>query len=203
MIPLRAQGLLLLLLSLLSTYLVSANTSLKPVANYGQPFEYLPLLTANLYADLLIIVVTFSAVLGSGKSWDVLQEWYKKYRLSAMLADILIGVLYLMAARYLSHILKLELDLFQFALLAVAIQILCDYGFYLFFTSVPKGSNHMLDFFKDWSRHAKLDALWGDSILVLFAVVLSAYFNQQSLDSNISYLVLGLYLTPYIIHMKD
>ena len=43
----------------------------------------------------------------------------------------------------------------------------------------------MLDLFKDWAAYAKLDALWGDSILVLVGVVLSSYLNTLSFDTNI------------------
>jgi len=197
------QGIIILIISFITTYVISKTTNLKPVTNYNDNFEYLPLLTSNLYADLLIIIITFTGVLGKGKSWQVLTDWYKKYRLSAMMADILIGVLYLMAARYINYEYKLDLDLFKFGVLAVIIQIILDFSFYLLFMSVPKGSNNMLDLFKDWAKYAKADALWGDSILVLVGVILSSYLNTQNFNTNMFYLIFGLYLTPYIIHMKD
>ena len=197
------QGIILLVLSFILTFIVSKTTNLKPVANYKNNFEYLPLLTSNLYADLLIVFITFTGILGVGKSWQVLTQWYKKYRLSAMIADTLIGVLYLMAARYVDYTYKLKLDLFQFGVLAVAIQICLDFAFYLLFSAIPRGQNHMLDMFKSWAKYAKLDALWGDSILVLVGVVLSAYLNQQSFNANMLWLILGGYLVPYVIYMKD
>jgi len=197
------QGIILLVLSFILTFIVSKTTNLKPVANYKNNFEYLPLLTSNLYADLLIVFITFSGILGIGKSWKVLAQWYKKYRLSAMVADTLIGVLYLMAARYVDYTYKLKLDLFQFGVLAVGIQICLDFAFYLLFSVIPRGQNHMLDMFKSWAKYAKLDALWGDSILVLVGVVLSAYLNQQSFNANMLWLILGGYLVPYVIYMKD
>lgn len=61
----------------------------------------------------------------------------------------------------------------------------------------------MLDMFKNWARYAKLDALWGDSILVLVGVVVSSFLNSMSFDFNMVTLIVGLYLTPYIIYMKD
>jgi hypothetical protein len=61
----------------------------------------------------------------------------------------------------------------------------------------------MLDMFKNWARYAKLDALWGDSILVLVGVVVSSFLNSMSFDFNMVTLIAGLYLTPYIIYMKD
>ena len=197
------QGILILLLSFLATFIISKTTNLKPVSNYNNNFEYLPLLTSNLYADLLIIFITFTGILGTGQSWKVLAQWYKKYRLSAMIADILIGVLYLMAARYVDYTYNLKLNLFNFGVLAVAIQLIFDFLFYLMFSAIPLGKNDMLDMFKSWAKYAQLDALWGDSILVLVGVVVSAYLNQRSFNENMFWLIFGAYITPYIIHMKD
>tara|TARA_Y100000389_G_scaffold170045_1_gene176785 strand:- start:5846 stop:6442 length:597 start_codon:yes stop_codon:yes gene_type:complete len=197
------QGLILLILSFIATFIFSRTTNLKPLINYKDYNEYLPIITSNIYADLLIIIITFSGVLGTGKSWQVLTRWYKKYRLSAMLADILIGVIYLLIARYIAYKLKFKISLFEFGVLAVIVQIILDFLFYILFSLIPKGSNNMLDLFKDWAKFAKADALWGDSILILVGVVLSAYLNQQTLNTNLFILIVSLYLVPYIIYMKD
>ena len=196
------QGIVILLSSSIILFLVSYLTNLKPTINFKDKFEYVPIITSNIYADLLIILITFSGILGVGKSWKILKKWYKSYRLSAMLADILIGVIYILITRYLVYILKLKPDLFMFGVYAVIIQLIFDFLFYLFFNNLPRGSNDMLDFFKEWAKYAKLDALWGDSCLVIFAVIISAYLNTLSFDINIFLLILSLYLTPYIIYMK-
>ena len=197
------QGIILLIFSFIFTFFISKTTNLKPLINYNDKNDYLPIFTSNLYADLLIILITFTGILGTGKSWKVLGNWYKKYRLSAMLADILIGVIYLLIARYVVYVLKWKVDLFQFGVIAVLIQILFDFLFYLFFKMIPKGSNNMLDLFKDWAKFAKADALWGDSILVLVGVVLSSFLKEKSFNMNMFLLIIGGYLTPYIIYMKD
>lgn len=196
------QGLIILLISFIILFFVSRVTDLKPTIDFKDKFEYVPIITSNIYADLLIILITFSGILGVGKSWKILEKWYKSYRLSAMLADILIGVIYILITRYLVYYLKLEPDLFMFGVYAVIVQLIFDFLFYLFFYNLPKGANDMLDFFKEWAKHAKLDALWGDSCLVIFAVTVSAYLNTLSFDKNIFLLILSLYLTPYIIYMR-
>ena len=61
----------------------------------------------------------------------------------------------------------------------------------------------MLDFFKGYSKEAGTGALLGDSFLVLMAVILSAFLNQASYDTNIVLLITSIYLTPYFIYMKD
>ena len=196
------QGLIILLISFIILFFVSRVTDLKPTIDFKDKFEYVPIITSNIYADLLIILITFSGILGVGKSWKILEKWYKSYRLSAMLADILIGVIYILITRYLVYYLKLEPNLFMFGVYAVIVQLIFDFLFYLFFYNLPKGANDMLDFFKEWAKHAKLDALWGDSCLVIFAVIVSAYLNTLSFDKNIFLLILSLYLTPYVIYMR-
>jgi|TARA_B110001450_G_C17509689_1_gene435849 hypothetical protein len=198
------QGLVILILSFILTFVISKTTDLKPLVNYKNRFEYIPIITSNLYADLLIVFITFSGILGyKAQSWKILTHWYKKYRLSAMLADIIIGVLYLLLARYIAYSQKWKLNLFEFGALSVAVQLVFDFAFYLMFSLIPKNQNHMLDMFKNWARYAKLDALWGDSILVLFGVVVSSLLNQKSFDFNIVALIIGLYLVPYTIYMKN
>ena len=187
-------------LCFLICYIVEKTTNVKPTINFENKFEYLPIITANIYADLFIIFATFSRIYYKILT---LEDWYKKYRLSAMIADILIGVLYILLARYLVYTLKLNVGLTVFAFLCVVIQVIFDFLFYLFFTLAPLGSNNMLDFFKGYAKEVGVNALFGDSVLVILAVVISALLNARSFDTNIVFLILSIYLTPYFIYMKD
>lgn len=194
------QGPLFVLLSFAACFAVEKFGQVKPTTHFLDKSEYIPILTANIIADLFIIFLTFTKILYTSES---LIEWYKKYRLSAMIADILIGVLYILLARYFVYSFRLNIGLTLFALLAVVIQIIFDVLFYLFFISVPVGQNHMLDFFKKYAKDVKQNALFGDSVLVILAVILSAVFNSFGFDFNIVMLILSVYLTPYFIYMKD
>ena len=193
-------GLLLVGILFLITFVVEKTTNLKPTINFKNKFEYVPIITANIYADLFIIFLTFSRIYYNSPS---LEGWYKKYRLSAMVADILIGVLYMLLGRYLVYKMGLNVGLTAFATLCVGIQIFFDFLFYILFTIIPRGSNNMLDYFKGYSKEVGVNALFGDSILVIFAVVLSALLNSRSYDTNIVCLILSIYLTPYFIYMKN
>ena len=193
-------GLLIVGLLFLLTFLIEKTTNLKPTINYNNKFEYVPIITANIYADLFIIFVTFAKIYINIKS---LEGWYKKYRLSAMLADILIGVLYILLGRYLVYKSGLKIGLTAFAAICVFIQIIFDFLFYILFTIIPKRSNDMLDYFKVYSKEIGASALLGDSFLVIMAVIISALLNQTSYDTNIVFLIISIYLIPYFIYMKD
>ena len=200
MCKLYMNGLLIVGSLFVLTFLIEKTTGLKPTINYNNKFEYIPIITANIYADLFIIFVTFAKIYVKIKS---LEGWYKKYRLSAMIADILIGVLYILLGRYLVYKSGLQIGLTAFAAICVFIQIIFDFLFYIFFTIIPKGSNDMLDFFKGYAKEAGANALLGDSFLVIMAVIISALLNQSSYDTNIVFLIMSIYLTPYFIYMKD
>ena len=196
------QGILILTMALIITAILNKTTKLRPVSNIDDKFEYVPIITSNIYADLLIIYITYAKLLGNGKSWKILTNWYKKYRLSAMIADILIGVIYMIIARAVVSYFKIKVDLLKFAIIAVGIQLVLDYLFYIVFSIIPKGKNEMIDLFKAWAKNAKMDALWGDSILIVVGVVLSSMLNQMSFDMNIFILMIGIYLIPYILYKK-
>ena len=55
MIGIAIVGLLFLL-----TFFIEKNTNLKPTINYNNNFEYIPIITANIYADLFIIFISFA-----------------------------------------------------------------------------------------------------------------------------------------------
>ena len=193
-------GLLIVGLLFLLTFFIEKTTNLKPTINYNNKFEYIPIITANIYADLFIIFVTFAKIYINIKS---LEGWYKKYRLSAMVADILIGVLYILLGRYLVYKSGLKIGLTAFAGICVFIQIIFDFLFYIFFTIIPKDSNDMLDFFKGYSKEVGAGALLGDSFLVIAAVIISALLNQSRYDTNIVFLIISIYLAPYFVYIKD
>jgi len=195
---LRGPGIILVLL--LCCFLAERFGNVTPTIDFKNKFEYIPIITANIYADLLIIFLTFTGLLYNSTT---LIAWYKKYRLSAMIGDIVIGILYIVAARYLVHIFQWNIGLTVFALLAVAVQIIGDLAFYAFFSSLPKGANHMLDFFKGYASEVKENALYGDSALVIVAVILSGILNKKSFDFNMVALIASVYLIPYFIYMKD
>ena len=190
---------LILIGSLIIAFILS-NMGIKPPSNFMNNCELLPIVTANVWVDLAIIFITFSGVLFTRKT---LINWYKKYRLSAIIADIFIIVLVLILLRYILNILNIKVSLFTFVLLGLGLQILHDILFYLLFKNIKRGSNHMFDFFKDYARELGTDAVLGDSILVIWAIILASLLNTRSFKFNLVSLFIGIYLIPYIIYMKD
>ena len=147
-------------------YIIS-NMGIKPTSNFLNDSELLPIVTANLWVDLVIIFIAMSGLIYTGKT---LKLWYKKYRLSAIIADMFSIIVGMILLRYIVYKLNIKVNLFTFILLGIGLCIIHDILFYLLFKNIPKGSNHMLDFFKDYAKDLGATAIVGDVILVINAM---------------------------------
>ena len=160
----------ILIVSLVIGYVLS-NIGIKPTSNFMNDYELLPIVTANLWVDLVIIFIAMSGIIFTGKT---LKLWYKKYRLSAIIADMFSIILGMILLRYIVYKLNIKVNLFTFILLGIGLCIIHDILFYLLFKNIPRGSNNMLDFFKDYAKDLGSTAIIGDVILVINAIILSA-----------------------------
>lgn len=166
------------------------------ISNFNNVSDYLPILNGCINADIIIIFLLYHGVF---KSY-YLKKWYKKYQLSAVIADVLILVIGIIIARYLYKYFFGAFNIWKFTGLAVIIQIIHDILFYLFFKTVPRGYNAMLDFFKDYANEVGINAILGDSFMMILAILLSSHFATYTLNSNIIVLIFSVYFIPYIIN---
>lgn len=190
---------IILIFSLLLNFIFTYYFNIKVPQNFMNKNELFSYIVGNLYVDLGIIFIALSGIIYTGKN---LKLWYQKYRLSSVLADILVITIVIILLTYLLKIFKIKVNLFQFTLLALCLQIIHDIIFYLIFNNIKKGKNHMLDFFKDYAMEIGHKAIIGDSVLVSWVILISSLFNKLSLNKRIILFILGLYLTPYILYMK-
>lgn len=166
------------------------------ISNFNNVSDYLPILNGCINADLIIIFLLYNGVFNS----FYLKKWYKKYQLSAVIADVLILVIGIIIARFLYKYFFDSFNIWKFTALAVIIQIIHDILFYIFFKSVPRGYNVMLDFFKDYAKEVSSGAILGDSFMMILACLLSSHFATYSLNSNIIILIISTYFIPYMIN---
>ena len=169
---------------------------LKNISNFAQVSDYLPILNSVLITDLFVILLLNTSIIKS----RVLRVWYNKYNISAILCDILIIFIGIIIARYLYSSFFQSYSLFKFIVLAVGVQIIHDLLFFQLFRSVPRGENKMLDTFKDYAKEVSYKAVLSDSGMMIMAVLLSAFFAGQSLNTNIIVLIVAVYLMPYLLY---
>ena len=169
----------------------------KSISEFGNTSDYLSILNGVLITDLCVI---FLLIFGAIKS-KVLVEWYRKYNLSAVIADVLIIVIGIIMTRFAyPYVFGEKFSLIKFIGLAVAIQIVHDMLFYYLFQMIPRGKNMMLDTFKDYASEVGFKAVLSDSLMMILACLLSSYFVSLNLNTNIIILILSMYILPYAIY---
>jgi hypothetical protein len=168
----------------------------KNISDFNNVNDYLPILNAVLITDMVVILLL---IFGFIKS-KVLVEWYKKYNLSAVIADILIIFIGIIITRYIYPKLFGEFSIIKFTILAVLVQIIHDILFYLLFKNIPRGTNMMLDTFKDYANEVGFNAILADSGMMIMASLLSSYLTGQSLNTNSILLIVLVYILPYIVY---
>ena len=169
----------------------------KSISNFDNTSDYLSILNGALITDLCVIFLLIFGAINS----KVLFEWYRKYNLSAVIADVLIIVIGIIMARFAyPYVFGEKFSLVKFIGLAVFIQILHDILFYYMFKMVPRGKNKMLDTFKDYANEVGFKAVLSDSLMIISTCLLSSYFTSLNLNTNIIILILSVYILPYAIY---
>ena len=154
-------------------------------------------MSAVLLVDLFVIFLSNSGFIKS----NVLKQWYTKFGLSAVLADILIIILGIILARYLYPLFFSFYSFPLFVLLSVCIQVVHDILFYLFFNFlVPRGTNKMLDVFHSYAKEVGTMAILSDSAMMIASCLLASFFASLSLNTNIILFLFIFYLVPYTLY---
>lgn len=168
----------------------------KNIANFSNTSDYLPLFNGVLITDLFVILLLNINLIKS----KVLKDWYLKYNLSAVIADVLIIFIGLIIVRAIYYYIFDEFSIIKFIFLAVIVQCIHDILFYLLFNNVPKGLNMMLDTFKDYANEVSYKAILADSGMMIMASLVASYLAGKNLNTNIIVLVVSLYLLPYFLY---
>jgi len=168
----------------------------KNIANFNDTNDYLPLINAILFTDLFVILLVHLKIFNS----KFLANWYSKYNLSAVIADVLIILIVLIITRALYYYIFETYSLLKFIILALIIQITHDILFYIFFNNIPIGVNKMLDTFKDYAKEVSYKAILGDSLLIIMSCIIAAFLANKNTNTNIIVLVSFLYVLPYLLY---
>lgn len=172
---------------------------MKDISNFSSLQDYLPMLNGSIVADIIILLIVYYTPFFNSYN---LMKWYETYRLSAVIADVLILVIGLIITRYIYSYFKLKWNIVLFIAILLCVQIVHDYLFYIFFMYVPRGVNKMLDLFKDYAKEVSYGAILGDSFMILITAILASYFADLSFHSNIIILICSMYSIPYILYTK-
>jgi len=168
----------------------------KDISQFNNTEDYLPIITAILIVDFIIITLTFTNIISSA----FLKKWYQTFLLSAVLADILIILIGFIITRAIYPYLFDEFTILQFLIVMLMIVLIHDILFYIMIITIPKGVNKMIDMFKDYADEVSYFAILGDSTMIITSVLIAGYLANFEANTNIIIFVVFAYLLQYIIY---
>ena len=166
----------------------------------SDPQALVTIFAGAVLTDMIIIFMNYYDIIFVSKQ---LQKWYKEYRLSAMIMDVFVIVLYVIGGVKLLEVLKFPRNMKMLILTTVFVQIALDLVFYAFYTALPSGTK-LFDFFKDYTKEISYHALWSDAVMMIFTLFFSFGFKNifPSASSQWILLIFIVYASQYILHLK-
>ena len=158
--------------------------------------NYLNILNAAIITDLTVIFLLIEGYIKS----NALKQWYRKYNLSAVIADVLILVIGIIITQLIYPYLFSSYSLGLFIIIAVIVQICHDLSFAYLFNMVPRGKSQILDTFKDYAKEKGISILLADALMIISTVLIATYLSTLSTNSNIITLIIDVYCIPYLLY---
>jgi hypothetical protein len=180
--------------------------SLKNIGFYGEMSDLWYIFAGVLVVEAVVIILTryYPETLGMN-----LNRWYSSFGLSAVLADILIIVIGFLLARYVytnyvePSLADRSWSPWIFIGTLVGIQLVHDIFFYKgVIQTVGRGTNSMIDLFKDYAEVAGAKILAGDAAMMVGSAVIAMILKGQPEHLTGFIGILAAYVIPYILHTK-
>jgi hypothetical protein len=182
----------------------SPPTKLEDISEDENLWDWAYIIIAVLIVEVVVIALTRFYPDIFGKSLNI---WYNRFKLSAVLADVLIILLGFAIARYIySEYLyeKYDWNPLYFTGTAVITQIIHDALFYFgVIRQVPQGQNAMMDVFKEYAQSGGAKIIAADSAMVAASAVIAMLL--KGLDGSLVAFIglLTAYTVPYILETRN
>ena len=174
---------------------------LADITNYKNIGDWFYIIPAAIIVDLLVIF--YIKYPGSSKGVKSINEWYTKFGITAVAADVLSILIGIAAARYIYTGLGLT-EPIMFIVILLLFQLAHD----LFFggaviNPIPKGHNQMIDVFKSYITEIGGKVLAVDSAMMLGSVAIASVLKFLPDHYTVAKMLLASYAVCYVIYTRD
>ncbi len=172
------------------------------ISNYDETKDLWLILAAILLIDVIVIIIArFTGLFGS-----MINVWYDKFGLNAVLADVLIIFLGFLVARWIyTKYLKPRYgwDAWMFTGLTILVQLVHDTLFYFgVIKPIARGDNKMMDVFKDYAEAGSWKILVADASMMAGSAAVAMAYKSAAPTSVAAITALAAYAVPYLLYAK-
>lgn len=163
-------------------------------------FTLAQILVSVLVVDVIVIFLVryFPGFFGKP-----INEWYDRFGLNAVIADVLVIVLGILIAQHTLQYTGIKAALPLFLVLVVAIQLVHDLLFYVcVIQPIPKGHNEMIDVFKTYTEGGGVKILAADAAMIAGSVLLATGLQAAPASVTAFTGILAAYTVPYILSTR-
>lgn len=173
------------------------------ISNFREVSDLLYIFFGILTVDVIVLFLTRYYKVGG----EYLNEWYDKFDLLAVLADVMIILIGFIIARYLYTLYfyeKFGWSPIYFMILLVVVQLIHDILFYFgVIKPISEGHNQMMDVFKKYADDLGGVVLGGDALLMIFSALFAMIYKSISVDKFYTINALVVYALPYILFTRN
>ena len=188
---------------------VPTNPSPKPsgwqdISEYQDVSDWVYLIVGVILVEVIVLFLVRYFPEFFGKYVNV---WYNRFKLSAVMADILIILVGFGISRYVysewiypTH----DWNPLYFTGTAVVVQVIHDILFYVgVIRPTAHGENAMLDVFKDYANECGAKIIVADSLMVIGTSIFAMLLKGAPNHVVASIALLSTYTIPYILEKKN
>ena len=172
------------------------------ISDYKETTDLWLILAAILLIDVIVIIIArFTGLFGT-----VINTWYTRFGLGAVIADVGIIFLGFLVARYIyTAYLKPRYgwDAWLFSALMIVIQLIHDTLFYLgVIRPMSRGDNGMIDVFKEYAEEGSWKILVADAAMVAGSAGVAMAYKAAPAHTVAAATGLAAYAVPYLLAAK-
>lgn len=179
-------------------------TKWQDISDSENHLDWIYIIIAVVLVEVFVITLTrfFPDVFGKN-----LNIWYNRFKLSAVIADVVIILIGFWIARYVysewvwpTH----DWNPAYFTGTTVVVQLLHDLLFYFgVIRPIPQGSNAMMDVFKDYAEGGGAKILAADSMMMIGSSVGAMLLKAAPGYITVFAGLIGAYIVPYILETRN
>jgi len=174
------------------------------ISEYENIQDWVYIFVGVLIVEVIVIVLTRSFPEIFGKSLNI---WYNRFKLSAVLADVLIIMVGIGIARYVytEYVYPTyDWNPIYFTATTVVIQLVHDLLFYFgIIRQLPAGNNAMMDVMRDYGEGGGVKILASDSAMMIGSSLAAMLLKAAPAHITLSIGLLTLYVVPYILETRN
>jgi hypothetical protein len=177
---------------------------LETITNYKNLGDWFYLVPAVLVVDFIVLIA--SKYPGTNPLFSKpnisLNDWYNRFGIAAVAADVLSILIGIMVARYIYTYLGLK-GPWLFLLVLVLFQLCHDLFFYFFvILPIPQGHNQMIDVFKAYGKETGSNILGVDALMMIASVLIGSFLKSIPDHYTVATSFVTLYSLCYVLYTR-